>query len=131
MSKENVGIVRGARDAFNRADFDAVSTYVTSDFEVDMTRAVGLDAGIYDIDQWRRLAENFGKAWESVRYEFDEVIDAGDRVVTPFTNTLVGRDGVEVKARGTWVWTIRQGAVSRLCLYQGRREALEAAGLME
>lgn len=131
MSQETVALVRGALDAFNRADFDAASNYATSDFEVDMTRAVGLDGGTYNIDQWLRLAENFSKAWESVRYEFDEVIDAGDRVVTPFTNTLVGRDGVEVKARGTWVWTIREGAVSRLCLYQGRREGLEAAGLME
>lgn len=131
MSQQNVELVRGALDAFNRADFDAASKYATSDFEADMTRAVGLDGGIYNIDQWLRLAKDFSKAWESVRYEFDEVIDAGDRVVTPFTNTLVGRDGVEVKARGTWAWTIRKGAVSRLCLYQGRREALEAAGLME
>ena len=131
MSKDNVAIVRGALDAVNRADFDAFPNYATPDFEADLTRAVGMDDGTYDIDQWRRLTESFSEAWESVRYELDEVIDAEDRVVTPFTNTLMGRDGIEVKARGAWVWTIREGAISRLCLYQGRREALEAAGLME
>jgi hypothetical protein len=43
----------------------------------------------------------------------------------------VGRNGVEVEARVTWTWTIRDGVVVRLCLYQERHEALEAAGLEE
>jgi hypothetical protein len=50
-------------------------------------------------------------------------------VVTPFTNHLLGRDGIELQARGIWLWTIRAGVVVRLCLYQERKEALEAAGL--
>jgi ketosteroid isomerase-like protein len=51
--------------------------------------------------------------------------------MTPFTNQLLGRDGIDLQARGTWLWTIRDGVVVRLCLYQERQEALEAAGLSE
>jgi ketosteroid isomerase-like protein len=51
--------------------------------------------------------------------------------VTPFTNHLRGRDGIEVAARGILVWTIRDGAIVRVCLYQEREEALQAAGLRE
>jgi hypothetical protein len=36
-----------------------------------------------------------------------------------------------VQARGTWLWTIRDGLVVRVCLYQELQEALEAAGLRE
>jgi hypothetical protein len=36
---------------------------------------------------------------------------------------------IELQARGIWLWTIRDGVVVRLCLYQERKEALEAAGL--
>jgi len=41
---------------------------------------------------------------------------------------MVGRDGIEVEARTTWTWTLRNGAVERVCVYQTREEALEAVG---
>ncbi|MEK6252597.1 MAG: nuclear transport factor 2 family protein [Actinomycetota bacterium] len=131
MSGENVEIVRAGFDAVNRGDVDAAFKDIAPDAEFDQSRAVGFDRGVYNVDQWRRLLEEFSQAWESVRFEADEFIDAGDHVVTPFTNRFLGRDGVEVQARGTWVWTIREGAVVRVCLYQERQEALEAAGLRE
>jgi hypothetical protein len=31
----------------------------------------------------------------------------------------------------TWTWTIRDGNIKRLCMYQERQEALEAVGLSE
>ena len=66
-----------------------------------------------------------------MQWEIDEYIDAGDHVVAPGTNRLRGRDGVEVQARVTWLFTLRDGTVRRVALYQERAEALEAAGLSE
>jgi ketosteroid isomerase-like protein len=131
MSEENVEIVRTALAALNRGDLDAAFKDAAPDAEVDLTRAVGLDSGVYDLDEFRRLSEEFAKSWDSVRWEADEYLDAGEHVVTPFTNHLLGRDGIDLQARGTWLWTIRDGVVVRLCLYQERQEALEAAGLRE
>ena len=131
MSQENVEIVRTALAALNRGDLDAAFKDAAPDAEIDLTRAVGLDSGVYDLDEFRRLSEEFAKSWDSVRYEADEYLDAGEHVVTPFTNHLLGRDGIDVQARGIWLWTIRDGVVVRLCLYQVRQDALKAAGLSE
>ncbi len=131
MSQENVEIVRNALAALNRGDLDAAFKDAAPDAEIDLTRAVGLDSSVYDLDEFRRLSEEFAKSWDSVRYEADEYLDAGEHVVMPFTNHLLGRDGIDVQARGTWLWTFRDGVVVRLCLYQVRQDALEAAGLSE
>ena len=42
-----------------------------------------------------------------------------------------GRDGIEVGSRPTLVWTIRDGAIERVSMYQERQDALEAVGLSE
>jgi ketosteroid isomerase-like protein len=131
MSEENVEVVRTALAALNRGDLDAAFKDAAPDAEVDLTRAVGLDSGVYDLDEFRRLSEEFAKSWDSARWEADEYLDAGEHVVMPFTNHLMGRDGIDVQARCTWLWTIRDGVVVRLCLYQVRHDALEAAGLRE
>ena len=133
MSQENVEIVRAAHDAFNRGDIDAAFEDFAPDFELDMSRAIGINVNrdVYDLDQFRRLLEEFIATWDSFRLGADEFIDAGELVVTPFTNRASGRDGIELQARGTWVWTIRDRAVVRACLYQEFEEALEAAGLSD
>jgi ketosteroid isomerase-like protein len=129
MSEENVELTRAAIAALNRRDFDAAFRDASPDAEIDLSRAVGLDQGVYSLDQFRRVTEEFTKSWESVRYGVDDYIDAGEHVVTPFTNVLRGRGGIEVQAQGIWLWTIRAGVIVRICLYQERQEALDAAGV--
>jgi ketosteroid isomerase-like protein len=131
MSQENVVIVRSVLAALNQRDFEAAFKDAAAGPEAALSRAVGLDRSVYSIDEFRRLAEQFDATWDSARYGFEEVIDAGDYVVTPFANRVAGRDGIEVLAHGTWLWEIRGGAILRLCLYQTRQQALEAVGLTE
>ena len=130
MSQENVEIVRRNYEAWHRGDVDAGSEGFAPDFELDLSRAIGTDRGIYSLNQARRLQEEFQEALEVVQIGA-EYIDAGEHVVVSFTNRLRGRDGIEVQARGTWLCTIRDGLVVRICLYQDVQEALEAAGLRE
>jgi ketosteroid isomerase-like protein len=131
MSKENVEIVRRSFEAFNRGDFDAAFEDFAPDFELDFSRAIGIDRGTYNLAQFRRRNEELAEMWESNRLGADELIDAGELVVVPWTSRLRGRDGIEVQARGTWLCTFRDGLVVRIRLYQDKREALEAAGLSE
>jgi ketosteroid isomerase-like protein len=131
MSQENVEIVRAAIDSYNRGDVDGAFKDAAQDFTYDQTRAVGIDRGIFNLEEFRDLLATFAENWESFTIGAAELIDAGENVVMPFTNVARGRDGIEVQARGVWVWTIRDGAIVRACLYQDRREALEAAGLSE
>ena len=131
MSQENVEIVRAAIDAFNRGDVEAAFKDAAPEFEYDQTRAVGMDRGVFNLDEFRDLLTSFTESWESFTIGADELIDAGEDVVMPFTNLARGRDGIEVQARGIWVWTIRDGSIVRACLHQERHEALEAVGLRE
>ena len=83
------------------------------------------------LDEFKHLTRSFIDTWQSVRWEADEFIDAGEHVVLVFTNRLTGRDGITLEAHGTLVWTFRADRIVRVCLYQDRTEALEAAGLSE
>jgi ketosteroid isomerase-like protein len=131
MSQENVEVVRTAVDAINRQDFDTFSGTWTPDAELDWSRAVGPLHGVWGFDRMRWFWDELMDPWESTRIELERVIDAGDRVVATQTAHLRGRDGIELKARVTQVWTIRDGRIARVCLYQDERQALEAVGLSE
>ncbi len=72
-----------------------------------------------------------GAAFESVRNEAEEFFEAGDHVITPVIGHFRGRDGIEVTARFTYLWTFRDGACVRITLYQERHEALDAAGVRD
>jgi ketosteroid isomerase-like protein len=129
MSEQNVEIVRAAYDAYNRRDLDTALKDAAPECELDWTRAVGPQRGVYRLDQMRAFFVDFLEAFESTRVEPDEFIEAGDLVVVPQTGYLRGRDGIEVTARVTLAWALREGAIVRICLYQQKREALEAVGL--
>jgi ketosteroid isomerase-like protein len=131
MSEENVEMVRSALEAINRGDWAGTLRNAAPDFEYDQTRGVGLNPRIFNRAEWQGLAEEFADSWESVIYQADEFIDAGEHVVTPFTNRLRGRDGIEVQARGVWLWAFNDGVLARVTLYQERHEALKAAGLSD
>ena len=132
MSQENVEIVKAKIDAYNRGDWDAfVFKDAAPGFELDFSRAVGPWRGVFGPDQARRVVEEIRETWESARLEPHEFIEAGDLVVVPSTQHLKGRGGIEVVASATFVWTIRNGAIERVTMYQERQDALEAAGLSE
>jgi ketosteroid isomerase-like protein len=131
MSQENMEIVKAWYDAYNREDWDAFYKDVAPGFEVDLSRAVGPWRGVFGLDQVRRLVGEFSETWESARLEPHEFIEAGDLVVVPATQHLKGRGGIEVVASATLVWTIRNGAIERVTMYQERQDALEDLGLSE
>jgi hypothetical protein len=47
------------------------------------------------------------------------------------TLRVKGRGGIEVASSAAFVWTIRNGAIERVTMYQERQDALEAVGLSE
>ena len=68
---------------------------------------------MFDLEQFQSLLATFRDSWESFTIGADELIDAGDDVGMPFTNVARGRGGIEVQARGIWVWTIRDRSIVR------------------
>jgi uncharacterized protein len=129
MSQENVEIARAALDAYNRRDLEAALKHAAPDCEFDWSRSVGPQRGVYGRDEFRHL--DLAEALESVRIEPQEFIEAGEHLITPLIGYARGRDGMEVTARFTSLWTFRDGKIVRVTLYQERHEALEAVGRRE
>jgi ketosteroid isomerase-like protein len=131
MSKGNVEIVRAVLDAYNRGDRDAALKDMAPDFELDFSRSIGPQRGVYTLDELRQFWDDFVEPFESHRIEAEEFIEAGDRVIVPTTAYARGRDGIEVTARTATVYTIRDGAIERMSMYQELRDALKDLGLSE
>jgi ketosteroid isomerase-like protein len=129
VPEEEVDIVRRLYEALNRGDFDRMLEGVSPECEVDMSRALwGPYQGVHRIDRFRSLLQEIIGMWESARWEVAQYTDLGEHIVAAVTGRFHGRDGVEVQAEMTWLFTFRDGAIRRVTLYQERDEALEAAG---
>jgi ketosteroid isomerase-like protein len=132
MSRENVKIAERAIEAFNRRGLAAMRLITASDVELDWSASLGPSAGVYrGWDEVLSFYAEYFDAFEETSIEPDRFIDAGESVVVPNVGRVRGRDGIEARARSTVVFTIREGRVSRICLYQETEQALEAVGLAE
>ena len=63
--------------------------------------------------------------------ELHDFRQTGPYVLASNAAHMRGRDGIEVIARSTFVYTVENGLITRLQMFQERGEALEAAGLRE
>jgi ketosteroid isomerase-like protein len=132
MSQENVEIAKQAIDAFERRDIEALRAVNDPDIELDWSESLGPEAGVYQgMDAVLRVWANYFDAFEAIAIPVDRFIDAGDSVVIPNVSRSLGRDGVEVFARSTFVLTMRDQKVIRLALYHETEQALKAVGLAE
>jgi ketosteroid isomerase-like protein len=131
VTQANVEIVRASLEAFNRQDLDGVLKDSAPDAVLDWSRAIGPYRGVYEVADFGRFLDDFSGTFESVRIEPEEYILAGEQVVVSWTLHFRGRDGIEATAKGSMLWTVRDGRTTRVCLYQERDEALEAARLSE
>jgi ketosteroid isomerase-like protein len=133
MSKENVEIVGRAVDAWNRCDLGAWLATYASDAEIDWSRSRGPFKGVY---RGHGEIEAFWDVWwstfEDVRLETTHgFAEAGSEVVYSQTTHIRGREGIEVSARSTFLFTVEGVRITRVRMFDERAEALEAAGLSE
>ena len=132
MSQENLALLRRGFEHTVRTGELAPDT-IHSDFVWDTTtfsegglnqvRCVGLE----EANAW--LAEWAG-AFDNWALDVEEVIDAGDRVVTFVRQRATARQGgPELEMRFAQVWTFRDGLIARMEMYLDRAEALASVGL--
>ena len=133
MSQENVEIVRRSFDAWNRRDLTTWLTLYHPDAEVDWSRSRSPFKGMYrghrEMEAFTR--DVFWSTFEDVQLETHDFLQAGSEVVVPNTAHMRGREGIEVIARTALVFTVENGQITRLRMFDEQDEALEAAGLRE
>ena len=133
MSQENVEIVRRHVEAWNRRDLRTWLAMFRSDAEIDWSRVPRAAQGCLSRSSASIEAfwDVFWSTFEDVQLENYGFAEAGSEVVYSHTAHLRGRQGIEVIARSTHVFTVENGQITCLRMFQERAEALEAAGLRE
>jgi ketosteroid isomerase-like protein len=132
MSEENVGAARRNLEAWNRQDLTEWLASYSSGAEIDWSRSRGPLKGVYrGHGELEVFWDAFWSTFEDVQVEIHGFREVGSEVVVPNTAHIRGRQGIEVVARSTFVFTVENGQITRLRLFQERAEALEAAGLSE
>jgi len=136
MSRENVEIVRRVYEAAARRDSASVLALHDREVECDYSRMPearlmgrGLIRGHEELRAWFR---EWNEAWESVVAAYEELIDAGDQVISVAAWRGLGRTSgakVETPTPRAGVWTIQDGKVVRVVWFESVEEAREAAGL--
>jgi ketosteroid isomerase-like protein len=135
MSQANVAVVRGVFEAGHRRDSATAFALYDEGIVWDVSRLGGADFGegvFHGHDGIRRWFRGWLGAWDTVRNDVDELIDAGEQVIAITTQTSRGKtSGIEVELKQYSVWAVRDGRVQRAVWFRTREEALEAVGLSE
>jgi ketosteroid isomerase-like protein len=126
VRKRYVEVVREMLEDYLRGDYEAALPAFAPDVEVvtSLERFHGRAGVVKEAKRWDEM-------WSDYRFEVEGLIDAGDRVVLLYHQ--VGRateSGVEVQERAGWVYTLREGKITRVEMFQDRETALRAAGVI-
>jgi ketosteroid isomerase-like protein len=137
MSQENVEITRRVFERWQDGGgtLDAIPVEVFADnvewdqsayLLVDLPTRVSGRANLFDM-----FAKYFS-GWRNYRPEAREFIDAGDNVVVVLHEEAEIADSQVVVERDVFhVWTLDDGLVVKLRVFETRKQAREAAGLSE
>ncbi len=136
MSRENVEIVRGIYDALARRDAETPFEVYADDIVWDLSnhpaatfRAKPIYRGHEGVREvWREGLAVFAR----IDMEVEELIDADDRVLAVVREREVGRaSGAPVETSHLAVWTLADGKVTQMQIFDDRQRAFEAAALNE
>jgi ketosteroid isomerase-like protein len=125
MSQQNVELVRSLYEDWKRGE-PGLEKF---DPEISMIESAALPGAVSaeGIDAVRRYIEGFAAHWQEIRFEPEQLIDAGEQVIV--TARLVGRgkrSGIEVDRIWAYVWTLRAGKVLSMVGYADLDEAERA-----
>jgi ketosteroid isomerase-like protein len=135
MSLQNVELVRQIYAWFAAGESEKPFELYDENIEWNSTGApwlieLGFAGVVWGHDAVREGFRSWLEAWEAIRYEADELLDAGDSVLAMTRVSARGRaSGVELMYETPQLWTFRDGKVIRMRVFSDRDEALAAAGL--
>jgi ketosteroid isomerase-like protein len=126
--QDDVERLRGAYEAFNEGGVDAILERLAPEFQV-RDRESSPDRGEtrYGKEGIKQLFDSYMEAFDALRLAPEEFIPAGDQIVVSLYQQIRGKgSGAQVIGRIAHVWTMREGAPSRLRIFADKERALEA-----
>ena len=118
--------LRSAYDAFNEGGVEAILERLAPDFQV-RDRPTSPDRETrYGKEGIKQLFDSYMEAFDALRLEPEEFIDAGDQIVVSLHQRVRGKgSGAEVVGHIAHVWTMNEGAVLSLRIFGDKDSALE------
>jgi ketosteroid isomerase-like protein len=112
-------------DAFNSEDMQRVLELTHADFEVTVPAELSAEPDVYrGHDGMRRYFESFRDAMEEIRFRSEGFRDAGEDTIVAMRISARGRrTGIPVEQHMTGVWTVRDGKVLRVRVYESEERA--------
>ena len=122
--RNNVEVVRAMLEDYLRGDYEAALPAFADDVEVvtSLERYYGPEGVVEEAERWEEM-------WTDYRFEVEDLVDCGDKVVLLYHQS--GRSktsGVVLEERAGWVYTLREGKIARVEMFQDRELALQASG---
>jgi len=127
-------MVRAANAAFNRGDMDAAFRFYANDAEFrDLLNGPDQPSVVTGAAAAREAVALWLAAFDELRSEVQEYIDAGDAVICAVRWSGQGKEsGISIDVRQFDTYEFREGKVIRATLgYRSKADALEAVGLAE
>jgi ketosteroid isomerase-like protein len=130
MSQENVELTIRANAALNRGDMEALLSFYAPDAKLrDLQSAPDQPLEVSGVDAIREVWIAWSSAFDALRADVEEYIDAGDTVIVAVRWWGEGKEsGLAIDNRQFDAFDFQDGKVVRAVLgYRSRKEALEAA----
>ena len=131
---DNVALVRRFEESWAKRNLDAALDCVHDELEFDWSDSMGPFVGTYrGRDGLTRFWTEMQEAWERFSPEMVEVFECGpDRLITLDVVRARGKgSGIDMEARGAMLWTVQNGKIVRVKMFQTKEDALQAVGLSE
>jgi ketosteroid isomerase-like protein len=116
MSQENVDLVAGAYDDFNKGNIEGVTSRFHPEIEWIEPGGGNAPSGTFNgpesvaNDVFAKVPENFDEFTVNV----EEARDEGDTVVVTSRFKGKNKSGAELDEQGEQIWEIRDGKIARL-----------------
>jgi uncharacterized protein len=128
MFHEDVERLRGVYEAFNEGGVEAILDRVASaEFRVRDRESSPDRETRYGKEGIKELFASYMEAFDALRLEPEEFIEAGDQIVVSLHQQVRGKgSGAEFEGRIAHAWAMREGEVVGLRIFADKDRALEA-----
>ena len=127
MFHEDVERLRSAYEAYNEGGVEAIVERLAPQFQVRDRESSPDRQTRYGKEGIKQLFDSYMEAFDALRLEPEEFIDADDQIVVSLYQLARGKgSGAEVIGRIAHVWTLRGGEAVRLRIFADKERALEA-----
>jgi ketosteroid isomerase-like protein len=127
MYAEDVASLLNAYSAFNDGGgVEAILQHLGSEFQVRDRESSPDRETRFGREGVKQLFDSYMEAFDALRLEPVEFIEAGDQIVVSLRQRVRGKgSGAEVTGTVAHVWAMRRGAAQRLRIFADKEKAME------